>query len=136
MKVLIKKSPGSFRIPPKTQVDLIRNGKEKMFFAVPWADTAFVPTVIEDSVRDPEKEFAGIIEEPWGYFNSFGVHMGNEVVYQEHPDLVVGKRWREDELLIQKLGDEPDFEAVEIHSDSYFISKDGRGERVKPLHEG
>mgnify|MGYP006896951192 CR=1 FL=1 len=135
MRILIKKGPGPFRVPPKTQIDLIRNGSREMFLEVPWADTAFASTVIRDSIQNPKKEFAGIIEEPWAWFNSFGVNMEREVVYQEHPDLTVGKRWRENELLVRKLKDECGFEAVEIDSDSYYISKDGRGERAKSLHE-
>lgn len=130
-EILIKsgKNP-TFRVPPKMQIDLIRNGRSEMFFNTSWEKCAFASSVIEDSIFDPNKTFAGVIEGKWGWFNSFGANTEDEVLYQAHPDLRIGKKWRDDELLIEKLRNNPDFVVVCISSDSYSIQKTGRGEQV------
>jgi len=134
--VLIKEDNATFRVPPKIQVELIREGKGEMFVEIPWEVSAFAVPVIRDSIQDPEKDFAGFSEEPWGWFNSFGANTEHEVLYQEHFELSIGKRWREDELLIQKLRNKEGFEGVEIDTNNFFIEKDGRGEHVVIGYEG
>jgi len=132
MKVALSTYPGSFRIPKKARLWLLRSRRAfSIFNSVPIEESNFVLSNVQSFIEDEDADFAGHYGEEWAYYNDSIVCKTDWTFWELKFVLKSGERYRGHLDLIKAIEkfQPDDIEIVETDPD-FDIKTNSEGEYI------
>lgn len=119
-KVVLSTYPGSFRLPRRVRLWLLRErGANRFFNFGPIEESNFVLHQVERLIFDEDVDYAGTYDDTWGWYNNSIVHLEDKLFCEIKFSVKSGEEYRDDPELVEAVRKfEPDnFAIVEAPSD-------------------
>jgi hypothetical protein len=130
MEVVLSTYPGSFRLPNKAKLSLLRErNAAHLFNSTPVKESNFAPNVVFGKIDETGADFASRYGDVWAHFNSNIVNLQDKCFYGLKFEVKSGSKHRADEDLVEVARDLEDFKIVEA-TVGFKIRRNRHGEYV------